>query len=242
LARAKNTTRAVARKRTRDDARAELAAQQEPEDGGEATAETAEANGYRPRRSGVLFKWPNIRADIASIVPQFRAKPLLWLPFGLILFGFVLYLVYFGLPPEIQQFAVLYLQFFFTPAALFTYFIAGFLATRASYIFGGLAGLAIGVLTVVAYIVLSGVTVDPTGANTQQLSGTDLLFRSIALIAQTTLIGAAAGGFAGWYRDFLRRMQDNSRAKQAQREQDAKAKRAAERQESRKAAKQRSAS
>jgi hypothetical protein len=240
LARAKNTSRAEARKRTRDDARAELAAQAEPEDGGAATA--AEATGTQPRRSGILFKWPNIRGDIRSIAPQFRAKKTLWIPFLLIAIGFIVNLLYFGLPVEIQQWAALYLQFFFTPVALFTYFIAGVLATRASYIFGGLAGFAIGVLTIIAYVALGAVSVDTTGSDPNMLSGTDLLFGSIALIAQTTFIGGAAGGFAGWYRDFLKRMQDNNRSKQVQREADAKAKRAADRQEARRAAKQKPAS
>jgi hypothetical protein len=242
LARAKNTSRAEARRRTREEVRAELAAEQEPEDGAESTdGDQPQKTGFQPRRSGVLFKWPNIPDDIRSIPAQFRTKRLMWLPFVLIVVGFLLTLVYFGMPVDLQQYVALYLQFFFTPAALFTYFIAGFLATRASYIVGGMAGFLIGVLTVIAYLSLGAATVDPqTGA--PLLSGSDLAVQSLLLVAETTFIGGVAGGFAGWYRDFLRRMQENSRARQTQREQEAKQKRAAERQEARRAAKQRSTS
>src|SRR3712207_3380172 len=58
LARAKNTSRAEARRRTRDQMRAELVA----ESGEEATDETVETTAVvEPRRP--LFKMPDVRAD-----------------------------------------------------------------------------------------------------------------------------------------------------------------------------------
>src|SRR3954447_20468563 len=107
-----------------------MAAEQEPEDGGEAVA----AATPRPRRRGLLFQWPDIRADVRGLPDMFRTRRLLWLPFVLLLVGFVLALIFGALSTDIQQWAYLYFQYFFSPQALFTYFIGGFLAPRASYL------------------------------------------------------------------------------------------------------------
>lgn len=234
LARAKNTARSEARRRTREQTRAELAAEQEPEDGGETSAATASA--AAPKRRQMLFQWPDIRADVRALPEMFRTRRLLWLPFAMIGVGFVVALVLNGLPPEIQQWAFLYLQYFFSPQALFTYFIGGFVATRASYLVGFILGTLMGVLFAIAAAL--------TGGLSEELlpGGTDLLSAVGTVIVASIVLGTFAAGFAGWYRDFLRKMQQNSRDRQAQREQAAKAKRAADRQEARRAAKQRPAS
>ena len=149
MARAKNTSRSEARRRTREQERAEIAAQQEPEDGGEATASSgstsaATATAAAPRRAGMIFKWPDIRADARSLPDMFRTRKLIWLPFILLAVGFGLALAFAALPVEVQQWALLYFQYFFAPQALFTYFIGGFLATRASYLIGFMLGLLTG--------------------------------------------------------------------------------------------------
>jgi signal transduction histidine kinase len=233
LARAKNTSRSEARRRTREQTRAEIAAEQEPEDGAEVVA--------APKRRPMLFQWPDIRADLRALPDMFRTRRLLWLPFILLLVGFVLALAFNVVPAEYQQWALLYFQYFFAPQALFTYFIGGFVATRASYLVGFILGLLTGVMW---SIVLAANTVStPATPDTAGLpSGTDLLSTIGTVLVASMVLGTFAAGFAGWYRDFLRGMQNRSKDRQAQREQEQKAKRAAERQEARRAAKQKPAS
>ena len=239
MARAKNTSRSEARRRTREQTRAELAAEQEPEDGGEETVATAEA--AAPRRRPMLFQWPDIRADVRALPNMFRTRRLLWLPFILLLAGFVAALAFNVIPADYQQLALLYFQYFFAPQALFTYFIGGFVATRASYLIGFILGLLTGLLW---SIVLAANTIStPASADSAGLpSGTDLLSTIGTVLVASMVLGTFAAGFAGWYRDFLRGMQNRSKERQAQKEQELKAKRAADRQEARRAAKQRPAS
>jgi hypothetical protein len=240
LARAKNTARSEARRRTRELTRAELAAQEDIDatDGTTATtATTASTEDARPpRRRGQLFQWPDVRADVRALPSMFRTKRLLWLPFVLVAVGFVLAMTFTMLPTQIQQWALLYFQYFFAPQALFTYFIGGFLAPRASYLIGLILGAITGVLW---SIVLLANTVGGTDLVT---STGDLASTIGTVLLASIILGMFAAGFAGWYRDFLRGMQTRSRERQIQRENEAKQRRAAERQEARRAAKQRPAS
>ena len=221
MARAKNTSRAEARKRTRDEQRAFLAAEGEDlEDSFDDTATDEPAP--RPR----LFQMPNIAEDIRALPEMFRTKRSLWIPFGLVLLGFLLALVIYGMPAEVQGWILLYLQFFFVPQGLFVYFIAGFLAPRASYLVGLLTGLASGVLYAIAILATEPVGID---AATQAGIQGDAL-RSVIY---GPILGAFAGGFAAWYRNFLRNMQANSNQRRAQKEVDARAKRREARQQTR---------
>lgn len=240
MARAKNTSRSEARRRTREQERAEIAAQQEPEDGGEATASSgstsaATATAAAPRRAGMIFKWPDIRADARSLPDMFRTRKLIWLPFILLAVGFGLALAFAALPVEVQQWALLYFQYFFAPQALFTYFIGGFLATRASYLIGFMLGLLTGVLWGIVLIANTVASTDLVNTSS------DLLTTLGTVLVASMVLGTFAAGFAGWYRDFLRGMQNRSKERQIQNEQAAKAKRATERQEARRSAKSRPA-
>jgi len=230
LARAKNTSRSEARKRTREQTRAEMAAEMEPEDGGQETTATAAAS--KPKRP-TLFTFPDVRGDLRSLPEMFRTRRLLWLPFGLLLVGFVLAMGFNVLPVEYQQWALLYFQYFFAPQALFTYFIGGFLATRASYLIGAILGILTGILW--SIVLLANTVADADLVNTTG----DLASTIGTVLVASAVLGLFAGGFAGWYRDFLRGMQNRSRERQAQKEQQLKAQRAAERQEARRAAKAR---
>jgi Sec-independent protein translocase protein TatA len=189
----------------------------------------------------MLFQWPDIRADVRALPDMFRTRRLIWLPFILLAVGFVLALAFNLLPVEVEQWALLYFQYFFAPQALFTYFIGGFLATRASYLIGFLLGLLTGLMWA---IVLAANTIStPATPDTAGLpSGTDLLQTIGTVLVASMVLGTFAAGFAGWYRDFLRGMQNRSKDRQAQKEQELKAKRAADRQEARRAAKQKAAS
>ncbi|MEP7378996.1 MAG: hypothetical protein ABI725_05470 [Chloroflexota bacterium] len=225
MARAKNTSRSEARKRTRDTERAQLV-----ED--EQLDESAETTDAAPARRPALFQMPDIRADIRALPSMFRTKPLLWLPFGLVVIGFVLALVIYGLPADLQTWIALYLQFFLVPQGLFAYFIAGFLAPRASY----LVGLILGVLSGAFYGIAIVATL-PVGSdvplNEAALSIVSYMFTGAVL-------GTFAGGFAAWYRNFLRNMQQNGDKRRADKEAQERAKRRDARQESRRVFKQRS--
>jgi hypothetical protein len=231
LARAKNTSRSEARRRTRELTRAEIAAQQEPEDGGEASASTTST---APARRASLIQMPDVLGDLRALPQMFRTRRLLWVPFAIVLVGFILVLIGNGLPADAQPLISFYIQYFLLPQALFTYFIGGFLATRGSYLVGGLLGFMIGIGWIVVLVLLPEM-------QAQLATTTDLVSTMGIVLIESVVLGVVFAGFAGWYRDFLRRMQDNSRNRQQQREAEAKQKRAAERQEARRAAKQRTA-
>jgi hypothetical protein len=223
LARAKNTSRAEARKRTRDAQRAELMVDEDEQ------AEDQETDAQAPAARPSLFALPNIREDIRALPTIFRTRRLIWLPFGLVLIGFVLALLIYGMPVDLQTWVALYLQFFFVPQGLFVYFIGGFLAPRASYLVGALLGVLSGALYGIAIVATL-----PAGTNIE-LSEAAL---SVASYTFTGIVlGTFAGGFAAWYRNFLRQMQENGQKRRADKEAQERAKRRAERQEARRVVK-----
>jgi len=227
LARAKNTSRAEARKRSRNAQRAELAENDllddELEDGAQDTQPAS-----RPR----MFQMPNILEDVRALPSIFRSRRLVWVPFLLVLIGFFLALVIYGIPEQYQPWVALYLQFFFVPQGLFAYFIAGFVAPRASYLVGGLLGLMSGAMYGIALVAT-------LPADTDAVTRAEIV--SVAMSSPLTgaILGTFAGGFAAWYRNFLRGMQQNGQQRRADREARERAKRREQRQESRKVFKQR---
>ena len=223
MARAKNTSRAEARKRTRDAQRAELAefADDELDD----HLEDAQPAEPRPRPS--MFQMPNVLADIRAVPSTFRSRRIVWVPFILVLVGFVLALTIYGFPAEFQPWIALYLQFFFVPQGLFAYFIAGFVAPRGSYLVGGLLGIMSGAMYGIALVA----TLPP---DTDVVARAEI--QSVAMSSPFTgaILGTFAGGFAAWYRNFLRGMQQNGAQRRADREARERAKRREQRQEARK--------
>lgn len=228
MARAKNTSRAEARKRSRDSQRAELAEldhlDERPED---------QIEDDQPAARPSMFKMPDVRADLRALPSVFRARKLVWVPFLLVLVGFFLALVIYAIPADLQPWVAMYLQFFFVPQGLFAYFIAGFVAPRGSYLVGGMLGIMSGALYGIALVA----TLPPDA---------DVLIRaeaqSVAMSSPFTgaILGTFAGGFAAWYRNFLRGMQKSGQQRRADREAQERAKRREQRQESRKVFKQRS--
>lgn len=234
MARAKNTSRAEARRRTKDLTRAEMS-DQELDDADDTDSETGtSAVAAKPVHKS-MFKMPDIRADLRELPAMFRTRRLLWVPFIMVAVGFVLMLISPALNADVQNYVFLYVQYFFFPQALFTYFIGGFLATRSSYLVGLLLGLMTGVLWVIILVlgVTLGAGVDETG-----LQASDVASSSAYVLVTSIFLGTVAGWFAGWYRDFLRNMQDRNKQRAIEREAQLKSKRAAERQEARKQAKQ----
>jgi hypothetical protein len=177
-----------------------------------ATAATATATAPTPRPR--LFKMPDFREDFRQLPHILLTRKLLWIPLLLLFIGTGIILILPSLSAEPLALADLFLQFFYVPPALFTFFIAGFIAPRASWLIGLLYGLIAGVLWFIAFIPPSLVST-PTAFATQ-------LF---LLLANGALYGTFAAAFAAWYRDFLRGMQERGRTRRAEQEANEKIKR-----------------
>jgi hypothetical protein len=228
LARAKNTSRSEARRRARAAMREEQEATERLEDDeeGEQPAET------RPRPS--FFNPPRFREDLRLLPQILTSRRLLIVPPLMLIAGFVLTMLTGQLVGETAAIADLYIQLFFLPPALLTFFLAGFIAPRASYLIGALLGAFSGVLW--AIIILAGRTAvaEPvTDPEADQLAVISYLF------VLNVGYGTFAAAFAAWYRDFLRRMQEQGRARRADREAKERLKRREQRQEDRKTVRRR---
>jgi hypothetical protein len=232
VAREKNTSRAEARKRTREMTRAELlAAEAEDELGDDGLADAA-AQPDPPRAP--MFKMPNILSDLRALPSIFRSRKMLWLPLVLLLVGTGITLALPGLSPDMAAFGSYYIQFFFQPPALFTFFIAGFFAPRASYLIGFIYGVIAGVLW--AMLIITGPPIPILDPAVPPPTPVTIVINYVIIGA---LYGTLAAALAAWYRDFLRGMQERGRARRGVKEVDERSRRREERQEARRLAKQR---
>ena len=228
LAREKNTSRAEARRRSREQKRAQFAA--EDQDDEEEEVEEAATDQPQPERRS-LFKLPNVREDLRALPSIFLSRRMLWLPLVLLVVGLGLQLGGGALSPDLQSLAFYYIQFFFLPPALFTFFLAGFLAPRASYLVGFLTGVAAGIVWFIGLV--DPVTVPDTST---------FLTTFAYLLVSGIIYGTLAAALAAWYRDFLRGMQERGRQRRAQQETLVRAKRKDEVREARRLARQRPSS
>jgi hypothetical protein len=221
--RRKNTSRAEARRRYRDEQREVEADPNELGDG----AGAAEAAAEQPQASRSMFAMPNVLEDIKALPTVFR-KPLVWLPFGLLALTFVLSLalingVFSDMNEMIGNGVSLYISLTLGPASLFVYFIGGFVAPRASYIVGGILGL----LSVTIWTAVINIATETDRAQysdalqTANAEGEVIGLTSEAILQAYLMglvIGVLAGGFASWYRNFLKSSQQRAAANRAQRE------------------------
>jgi hypothetical protein len=238
LARAKNTDRASARRRHREQLRA---AQVDDFDGGlelDAGQDGAAATAS-PQVGGSLrgaFRIPDWREDARLLPGVLRHNKKLWIPFVALAVSFVLALalaqavvshaVIGGtivsyehgriLPVGLDSIVGMYVQLTLPPTALFVFFVGGFLAPRASYLIGALLGFIDGVLWSALFLLSPNAQPDAPG---RVVAGD---FAAILLVA--VLVGTLAAGFAAWYRNFLRQSQDRARANRMAREQQARMK------------------
>lgn len=216
LARAKNTERSAARRRARAAARAQLlAADTDSDDIGEDVGESA------PEPRQPFFTPPRFREDVRLLPQIFRSRRALWIPVVLLAVGFFATLAFYRgwLPESLAAPVELYIQFFFFPQALFTFFLAGFLAPRASYLIGFLLGLLNGVLWTILIL----------GMNIAVIAEMDPVLVAGNFLVIGVVYGTLSAAFAAWYRNFLRRMSNRSRASRAQREAQDRARRRDER-------------
>jgi hypothetical protein len=205
--RAKDTSRAEARRRHKDETRTTDA---EPNTLTDEVTPDAAPTSSRPR-----FRIPDIASDVRAL-PQVFRKPLVWLPFGLLIGAFALELArQEGLLPEgqIGDIATLYIQLTLPPTALFVFFIGGFVAPRASY----LVGAMLGVLDALLITILVGIT--PAG-DLEEAGITEVASDLVPLWGIAIAVGIFAAGFAAWYRSFLRSSQVRAKANRAAKEQE----------------------
>jgi hypothetical protein len=202
--RPKDTSRVEARRRHREE---ERAAGIDPDADGALAPTTQE-----PARPA--FGLPDIRSDLAAL-PSVLRKPVMWLPFGVLLAAFFIELARQNeMLPEgaVADLGILFVQLTLPPTSLFVFFIGGFLAPRASYLVGGILGVFDALL--ITILVLFQLTdFEETGMG-------DVAQGLVPLWGIAILVGIFAAGFAAWYRRFLRSSQERARANRAIREQE----------------------
>ena len=216
--RPKDTSRADARRRHREEQRELEAAPDAPEDQIDVDESAAPKRGML----GMLgtLAMPNVLDDIKAL-PQVFKNPLVWLPFGLLLLAFGLELArQAGAFPEGQvgEIATLYIQLTLPPTSLFVFFIGGFVASRASYMVGALLGIFDALLITILFLR------DETalaGSGVTEITGDQSTLQALVpLWGIAILVGVFAAGFASWYRRFLRSSQERAKRNRAIKEQD----------------------
>jgi len=216
LARAKNTSRANARRNYRDQVRA-AGADDLTVDG--EVIEPIEA----PARPS-MFRMPDIRGDLRALPAMFRTRRLLWLPFIMLFVTFVAALLWIQgvLPTDLGWLISLAVELLLRPTGLFIFFIGGFLAPRGSYLVGAILGLIDGILWAALGFLVPGSTVGVDG--TVQTTTPLTLADALVFVMVAVVVGILAASFASWYRNFLRSSQDRARQNRIAREQERAAK------------------
>lgn len=226
LARAKNTARAEARRRHRQ---AQTLATNESDPTMEvATEEVAEP---APRRR---FALPDVRGDLRALPHMLLTRKRLWVPFVLVVVAFIVGMAQnrAAFAPPVDDISELFVQLVLPTLSgppLLIFFLAGFMATRGSYLVGFLLGLVAGPLQAIHLWDAIGAQVIEAAA---PLSFEGLL---ATYTVQGALYGMLAAGFAAWYRGFLRSSQERGRQNRIAREQQALQKRKEAEREARRA-------
>jgi len=221
LARAKNTDRAEARRRTREQQRVADASLDQLDDDDLDTMDASE-----PQASGLrgMFRMPDIREDLRTFPGMLAHSPKVWIPFVMLIVSFVLAVLLTQgttipggtftsiFPTGIEGIVSLYVELTLPPTALFVFFIGGFLAPRSSYLVGATLGLLDGILWSVLFLISPSAQ---PGAAGRLVQPSDI----VAIILVAMFVGILAAGFASWYRNFLRSSQERARQNRMAREQ-----------------------
>jgi hypothetical protein len=229
LARAKNTNRAEARRRTREQQRAAEGTLDELDDDG---LDTSTAGQSQPGLRG-MFRMPNVKDDLRTFPQMLAHSPKVWIPFGMLILSFILAVLLTqgttttgadgkpvftsSLPSGIEGIISLYVELTLPPTALFVFFIGGFLAPRSSYLVGATLGLLDGILWSTLFLISPSAQ---PGAAGRLVQPSDF----VAIILVAVVVGVLAAGFASWYRNFLRSSQERAKQNRAAREQQQKMK------------------
>lgn len=214
MARAKKTDRAEARRRARA-----VPATNDPSTGADSTpaattssgkapggAATDSAAPQRPSMMGAFREATrpiDLRGDIRRIPWLITRTNAVWLP-SLLVVGAALWYGSSGGAGSLQNFAFTLLVY--PPPQIGALFLAGVLTDRMSYMAGGIVGLVCGIVFAL-YLAFGPL---PEGA----LQGTQPQTYMLYGLVLSPLSGLAIGGFAGFYRRFLRRANPNSGRRQ----------------------------
>ena len=215
MARAKKTDRADARRRARAVAATNEAATDEGSPagttgsakatGGGATSGSAPA--ARPSILGAFREATrpvDLRGDIRRIPWLVTRTPAVVLPSVLVIGAAIWYASSGGTASSLQSFAFQLLVY--PPPQIGALFLAGVLTDRMSYLAGGIVGLVCGI---VFTLYLAFVPIPAT-----VLQGTQVQAYMLYGLVLSPLSGLAIGGFAGFYRRFLRRANPNAGKRQ----------------------------
>ena len=206
MARAKRTHRAEARRRYRNEQT--LADRfDDDEDVEESPAPTARSastaapTAARPSITNAFrtaFRPLDARSDLRAL-PELVRRKALWVPVILTLVSTALFIVIRpeGRTDALGVLTVFLYQYFVVTPAIGGVFIAGFLAQRASWLYGILVGLV--AAACYSFLVLRGFIGTAPNTDTQTLAR-DVVLASFLL---SPLIGAFFASTAAWYRRFL---------------------------------------
>jgi hypothetical protein len=205
VVRAKSTDRAEARRRYRAATAAAEAdgpasvsppASSRPSSGGSSAAS--------PPRPGILGSFRsavrpiNIRDDIRDLPRLATHTYALWVPALIMVVIFILFETS-GASIGNQSLQSVAFNLFIFPPPLAAAFLAGVLTSRSSYLAGGVIGLLAGILFAIYVMTAAGVSATGQEVTTDQR----VQFAGYALLV-SPVAGLAVGGFAGFYRRFLR--------------------------------------
>ncbi|MEZ4597923.1 MAG: hypothetical protein R3C32_14565 [Chloroflexota bacterium] len=210
MARAKDTSRAEARRKYREQVRA-------AEDGTLVQTPPADEQPPAPRPS--MFRMPNVREDLrirracsGCVACCGSRSSCCSRPSWSRCSGSG------GLPADLGWLVSLAVELLLRPTGLFVFFIGGFLAPRASYLVGAVLGIIDGILWALLGFLVPGSTVTADGKLVT--TGPALtLADAIVFILVATVVGILAASFAAWYRNFLRSSQERARQNRIAREQ-----------------------
>ena len=210
MARAKRTHRAEARRRYRSEQ--SLTAQDDADtiDGSDdaapparpdSSAGTGQASAPRQGVGNAFraaFRPVDIRSDLRAL-PQLVRHRALWIPVAITIATTVLFIV---IRPEgrsdlLGVLTVFLYQYFVVTPAIGGVFIAGFLAPKASWLYGILVGIVAAICY--SFLVVRGFIGAAPTADTQNLAR-DVVLASFFL---SPIIGAFFASTAAWYRRFL---------------------------------------
>ncbi len=211
MVRAKSTDRSEARRRyraataaaeTEGPALASQPASSRPVSGGSTPAMPARPGIFGSFRTAI--RPVNLKDDLRDLPRLATHTYALWVPALIMVAIFVLF-ESSGAAIGNQSLASVAFNLFIFPPPLAAAFLAGVLTQRSSYLAGGVIGLLAGILF--AYYVMTAAGVSATGeaVTTDQR----VQFAGYALVV-SPVAGLAVGGFAGFYRRFLRLANPNS--------------------------------
>jgi hypothetical protein len=149
----------------------------------------------------------NERGDLLAL-PQTLSKPLVWLPFGLLMLAFALELArQNGALPEgeVTDLATLYIQLTLPPTALFVFLIGGVLADRGAYLVGGLLG-ALDALLITILVSLT------PASQLEEAGITEVVSDLLPLWGIAIVVGIVTAGFAGWIATTVRNRRARTKA------------------------------